>query len=317
MGEIKLTNKLGDAQSPEEIAAENAISKVASWHGKSVHYQRILGGLTNINWKVHVAEDGRNYFLKVPGENTEIFIDRRAAYDASRKASASGRAAELVHYIEDDEIEIFEFLDDFRSCTVADMLDQHVRLNVIDAYRTIHRGELFELTKTGFQQIEEHTRQVAEFGGRTPPDATYFQWQVKRAEDAIMASGMDLAPCYNDGYVTNYMVDENRNIRIIDWEYAANNDPMWDLAVFSLECFFDVAARQEMIERYFGQFRQDVSARLEIYYGLACVKWGYWAALQGSISAIPFDFYKYSDLLFLRARKAMREWRWEEALLEV
>ena len=51
--------------------------------------------------------------------------------------------------------------------------------------------------------------------------------------------------------------------------------------------------------------------------GMVAVKWGLWSALQAKISTIPFDYGKYSNILFMRGRALMREWRWEAALQSI
>ena len=194
------------------------------------------------------------------------------------------------------------------------MLDKTVRRNVVEAYREIHKTELFGYTKTGFDQIDEHLAFTNFTKGRWPADLDMMLWQMGRAKEAILASGIDLVPCFNDANVTNYMVDDQKDVRLIDWEYASVNDPDWDIAIYFVECLFDRATQQEVIEQYLGEYRQDMHARIYLYYWLCCVKWGLWAAFQGSISELPFDFCKYSDFLFMRARKAMRDSRWEDAL---
>jgi len=309
--------ELGQGQTPEEKMVETAVNKIADWSGKDIRYERILTGFTNLNWKIYLADEQKTFFLKIPGPNTEIFIDRKLAHDASVKAAACGSAPAAVHYIEEDEIEVYEFLEDFRSCNIADMLDPEIRKNVIQAYQAFHRGDRLIRAKTGFDQIDEHARQTREIGARLPPDLDFFFWQTKRVRDAVEAAGFDLTACYNDGYVTNYMVDAAKNVKIIDWEYAANNDPVWDLAIWSIENFFDDDARREMIEEYYGEYSPSVDARITLYHGLVAVKWGLWSALQAKISTIPFDYAKYSDILFMRGRALMREWRWEQALQSI
>jgi len=312
-----LQKKLGEGQTPEDKMVETAIGKVVDWRNKTISYERVLAGNTNVNWKVYATEDHKCYFLKIPGNKTELFIDRKAAHDASVKAATCGYAPEVVQYIEEDEIEVFEFLEEFRSCNIADMLDPTIRSNVIRAYKAIHSGEEFIQTKTGFNQIEEHFRQIKELGARLPQDMDYFLWQTQRVRRAVEATGFNVTACYNDGYVTNYMIDSDKNIKIIDWEYGANNDPVWDLAIWSIENFFDDSVRREMIIEYYGDFRPEIDARITLYRGLAALKWALWAALQAKISALPFDFTKYSNILFMRSRAAMREWRWEQALQRV
>jgi thiamine kinase-like enzyme len=298
-------------------AIEAAIAKVDAWRGKTVSYARIVGGITNLNWKISVAEDGLNYFMKIPGAGTEVFIDRALAHEAAVKVAATGHAPKLLHYIEANEIEVHEFLEGFRSCNVADLMDPTIRGNVVRAYRDIHATQSLSVVKTGFQQLAERLAQTRAHGGRLPRDLDYLLWQCGRAERAVTAAGMSLCACYNDGYVTNYMVDDSKNVKVIDWEYAANNDPYWDLAMLSLENFLGRATIREAIEIHDGAFTPQAEARVFLYGAVAGVTWGLWAALQARISAIPFDFSKYSDLLLLRTRHVMRQPAWEEALATV
>jgi len=302
----------GQRAAPPSIEA--AIGKIDAWRGKTVTYARINGGITNLNWKVSVAEDGASYFMKIPGAGTEVFIDRRLAREAALKVSATGHAPRLLHYLEAEEIEVHEFLEGFRSCNVSDLMDPVIRANVVRAYRDIHATQSLSVTRTGFQQLAERLDQTRAHGGRLPRDLDFLLWQCGRAERAVTAAGMRLCACYNDGYVTNYMVDEGKNVRIIDWEYATNNDPYWDLAMLSLENFFSAAVARETIELHDGVYTPGAAARVHLYGAVAGVTWGLWAALQSRISAIPFDFSKYSDLLLLRARHVMRQPAWEEAL---
>jgi thiamine kinase-like enzyme len=306
--------RIGEATNPAELAVEAAIAKIAPWRGKDVSYERINGGITNLNWKVRLAEQGAVYFMKIPGAKTDVFIDRKAAYEAAIKVAATGHAPKLIHYIEEDEIEVHEFLETFRSCNVSDLLDATIRANVVRAYRDIHATQSFSLRKTGYEQLAERLAQVKAYGGHLPRDLDYLSWQCRRAEQAVGASGVSLCACNNDGYVANYMVDAGKNVKIIDWEYGSNNDPYWDLAMLSLENFFTRSTIREMLEIHDGASRSATEARVLLYMGVAAVTWALWAALQASISSLPFDFAKYSDLLFLRARQAMRAPIWEEAL---
>lgn len=58
----------------EEVAA-----KVDDWKGKDVSIEQLSGGLTNANYKITV--DGKPYFARVPGADTELLaIDRTNEY---------------------------------------------------------------------------------------------------------------------------------------------------------------------------------------------------------------------------------------------
>jgi thiamine kinase-like enzyme len=308
---------LGSAATDDERAVEAAIGKIDAWKGLEIRYQRILAGITNVNWKIAAANSGEFYFLKVPGAGTELFIDRKAAHDANLKAAALGIGPQVKFYLPDDDIEIFEFLGGYRSCTVQDFLDPGLQVNTLRAFKRLHAGPSFTLTKTYFDMIDEHHRQALELGAPLPRDIEWMMWHYKRCRQALEAAGLDLVPCMNDTYVIDFMANERKEVKFVDFEYASNNDRCSELAIWFCEVFFSDAVENQMLEEYFGSVRPEIKARVAIYKGLLFLKWTMWATIQCCLSTLAFDFYKYSSWLALRARHHMRDWRWEEYLSSV
>ena len=306
--------KLGEASTLAEHTAEAAIRKVPGWRGKEIDYERIAAGITNINWRIFVPEEGRRYFMKIPGPNTSIFIDRKLAREAADKVAAIGYAPRLVYCDEDEDVEVQDFLEGFRSCNVSDLLDPVIRANVVKAYRRIHETQTLSKVKTGFQQMAERLEQTRQYNAALPRDIDALVQRCDRVRERLEKKPVPLCACYNDGYVSNYMVDGEKNVRIIDWEYATNNDPYWDLAMLAFENFFSPSVVREMIELHDGQYTEAAEARVWLYAGVIGVTWGCWASLQAKLSSIPFDFAKYSDLIFLRTRHHMKQPIWDQAL---
>lgn len=300
------------------IAIEDAIAKTGLWAGRPVRHERIATGITNLNWRVHLDDTGETFFLKIHGEGTENLIDRELAHEAALSAARTGYAPQLLFYDPADGIEVYEFLHGFRSCGVIDLQNPTIRANILKAYRAIHTTQKLSTTKTGFDQLDRHLSRLGAMKATLPSDMDHLLWQVSRARAAVNAAGMDISACFNDGYVYNYMVDDNLNVKVIDWEYASNNDPYWDLAMFSYESFFlgedDI---RETLELYEGTARKEAAARIHVYGGVATMVWGCWATYQSLTSSIPFDFGKYADILFLRARACMSAPRWDRALAEI
>jgi thiamine kinase-like enzyme len=312
-----LKQTMNQAVTAEERSLEASLAKIRAWRGQTITYQRINAGYTNYNFLVHVAERNRMYFAKVVGPGTETFINRQVAHQAAVLAGECGVAPRVVEYVEEDNFEVYEFLDGFRNCTITDMLDPVVSGNVMQAYAKVHGGAPLASTKTGFEQITDHADQVIEANADRPHDFDYLLWQMERAKTAIEAAGMEMVPCFNDCYVTNYMVNDARELKIVDWEYGANNDPYWDLASYYFECFADSRTRHRLLRIYSPEAGERQEARVNLYIPLVCLKWGLWASLQASISSIPFDYLKYADILLMRARHKMRQESWENALLTV
>ena len=309
-----MERRMNTARSDAERALEASLGKITDWRGLTITYARVNAGFTNFNFLVHVAEQDRTYFAKVVGPNTEVFINRKVAHEAAVLSSDCGVGPIIAQYVEEDNFEVYDFLTGFRNCTITDMLDPEISERVMEAYAKIHSGTPLSATKTGFQQIREHARQMREAEADSPPDFDDLLVRMERAEAALVSSGMVMVPCFNDCYVTNYMVNDSNELKIVDWEYGANNDPYWDLASYYFECFADAHARNRLLKVYKPDAGVKEAARVTLYMPLVCFKWGLWASLQSSISSIEFDYLKYADILFMRARYLMGQEAWAKAL---
>lgn len=301
---------LGGGTTDTERAFEAILRSVAPWQGRPMRYRPVLGGISNMNWRVEIDGEPHAYFVKMPGRGTEMFIDRAAARAASRQAEAIGLGPRTFDHLDARDIEIAEFVDGRRPSTHRDFADPALRAEAMGVYRRFHAAPLLPLTKTVFDMIAEHDRQVAELRAPMPPDHVWLTRQTRLAQSALEASGLDLVPCFNDPMPGNFLIGEDGSILLIDFEYASNNDRLYDLAIWSGEMFFPESVDRELIEAYFGRYDEASFARLMVHKALADVKWSTWAMVQNTISTLDFDFYKYGIWKHMRARSIMNDPRW-------
>lgn len=312
-----LSNNLANATTDEDKALAASMSKIEMWKGMEITYERVNAGFTNFNYLVHICDLNLTCFAKVVGPGTEAFIDRDVAHEAAVVASDVGIGPALLAYVEEDDFEVYEFLGDYRCFTVADMTDPILAARVMDCYTKVHGSPPLSKSNTWIEQIQALCDQIEEVDADRPTDLDDLLWQKGRAQAAIEKSGSLSTPCYNDGYVTNYMRNERGEVRIIDWEYGANNDPYWDLATYFFESFADEQTRKRLLLHYNPTAGEKEIARITLFIPLVCLKWGLWASLQATVSEIDFDYLKYADILFMRARHLMKQEDWEKALKAV
>ncbi|MDQ0467700.1 phosphotransferase [Labrys wisconsinensis] len=316
-----MRRRLGEAATAHERTLEEAVARVPSWRGRSVHYTALVGGLMNQNWLVEVEGDARSYFVKVPGAGSEMFIDRAAANEAARNAHAGGFGPEVVFFDPADGLEISEFLTGYRACTNADFSDTAIRSDVLGIYRRLHDGPALTLTKTVFDMIEEHIEQGRALGADFPPAMPWIEHRYRQAKAAFTAAGLDLAPCFNDPMPGNFLVAADpaapRPMKLIDYEFASNNERAYEFGVLFAEMFFDETLTLELIEEYYGAVRPDNFARVMLNRALADIKWASWAVVNRKLNAWDFDYQKYGIWKYMRARDVMADPRWEAWLRAV
>jgi hypothetical protein len=118
----------GQAVRPEEVALEAAIREAKVFRGGTdARYAPVSGGISNSNWKVCLSS-GLTYFVKLPGNGTEMFIDRAAALEASAKAASAGLGPRVYDDLAVRGIEINDFITDRRPSTHRDFTSRDLRM---------------------------------------------------------------------------------------------------------------------------------------------------------------------------------------------
>lgn len=293
-----------------------AVNSVPGWTWDEVDVAPLDGGVTNANFVA--IYKSKKHFMKVYGPGTESFINRDGSNDAALQAHAMGIGPTVLHYDKDTGLEVIEFLEGYRASTNGDFTRKDFLEHVIDLYSTFHSGAPLSDTKDVFEMTEEHIEQGAELGVSTPVDFEWLYKQYSKAKDAFIASGLDLVPCHNDPMPGNFMVkmagDAIIDMKMIDYEYASNNERAYELGVFLAEVFVDEQTSLEMIERYFGEVRPEMVARVTVARAVADMKWGSWAVQQRKLQDWDFDYQKYGIWKYARARMMFNDPRWDDWL---
>jgi thiamine kinase-like enzyme len=310
------TRRVGEARTQDEQNVEIAIRKVPAWQGREgdIAYRMMVGGLNNRNWHVSVEGDVRSYFLKVPGEGTEIFINRATSYEAAVNAHGVGIAPEVIFHDASTGTEVHEFLEGHTTCTTADFMRADVRDQVIRLFRTLHSGPVLSQVKTIFDLIDEHLDQAAELGSSMPEDLPWLLHHYEKIRAAFTASGMDLVTCYNDPMPGNFLFSPSGDLKLIDYEFASANERSYDIGVFACEMFLEDDETHALIETYFGAVTPQMQARVNLCRILADIKWGSWAVVNRMLTDWDFDFQKYGLWKYMRGRAMMMDPRFERWL---
>lgn len=304
----------GEARTPAEKAIEAAIDRVPMWRGREARYLELVGGIMNSNWRVAVEGDRQRYFVKIPGPGSELFIDRGTANEAATNAHAAGLAPGIVFFDPADGLEVHEFLEGYRACTNADFEIPAIQEAVIDRYRILNAGPRLGATKTIFDMIDEHVEQARSLGSLLPPDFDWLLARYREARLALEASGLDIGPCFNDPMPGNFLIKDGEPMKLVDFEFASNNERAYELGVFLGEMFFPEDRSLELTELYYGDARPGIVARVWIARALADIKWGSWAIVNRKLSAWDFDYQKYGVWKYMRARSVFFDPRWESWL---
>jgi thiamine kinase-like enzyme len=281
---------------------EEVVSKIEDWKGKDISIQSLSGGLTNSNFRVVV--DGTPYFIRVPGESTDLLaIDRKNEVHNTKAAAQAGIAPPVLYHLPEYEVMVLKFLDGETMSKDA-LNGPGMPTRMAQAIKTLHNGPRFYSDFNMFRLTEYYLKLCNERNIKIPDGYLERMPIVARIEKAMSVRPLSAVPCNNDLLAENY-IDDGEKLWLIDYEYSGNNDPCFELGNTCQEMQFDDPQIHEICAAYFGDVTADKIARMKLNMIMSDVGWGLWAAIQAEISTIDFDFWGWALDRWSRAVQKM------------
>ena len=263
-----------------------------------------LAGLTNRNYLVTVPA-GRAV-LRIPGEGTAEYIDRRAEAVAAMSAAAAGVNAEVLFFDESDGLMVTRFVDGAVTMSAERFADLDAVARAGRAFRRLHdtaspfAGE-FRL----FPMIDEYKALLAQKGAVLPDGYDEVAREADAARAALERNPVPSVPSHCDPLCENFL-DTGERMYVIDYEYAGNNDPMWDLGDLSVEGGFDATQDAALLRAYFdGDPPREAAARMVVHKAMCDLLWTLWGVIQHVNGNPAEDFWAYAVGRFERCRALM------------
>ena len=174
------------------------------------------------------------------------------------------------------------------------------------AFRRLHTSATtFASDFTLFPMIDEYKSLLASKGAGLPDGYDDVQRQAEVVRAALEAAPVQLAPCHCDPLCENFL-DTGERMFIIDYEYAGNNDPMWDLGDLSVEGGFGPEQEEALLRAYFGDHPPASDrGRMVAYKALCDLLWTLWGVIQHVNENPAEDFWAYAVGRFERCKVLM------------
>lgn len=281
---------------------EEVVAKVDDWKNKEIKIEHLSGGLTNTNYKVFV--NGKPFFIRVPGESTELLaIDRNNEYHNTNSAANAGVAPKVLNYFPEYNVMILEFLDG-KTMSKDSLTESGMPTRMAQAIKKLHTSERFLLDFNMFRLTEYYLSLCKERSIPIPDGYLDRLETINKIEKAMSIKPLATVPCNNDLLAENY-IDDGKQLWLIDYEYSGNNDPTFELGNTCQEMQFSNSQISEVCAVYFGEATPAMIARMKLNMIMSDVGWGLWAAIQTKISTIDFDFWGWAIERWGRAEEKM------------
>ena len=256
MASVYAGNELIDTH---DIAAR-ALDQIPGWSGARL--TPLAGGTTNTTWLAE--KNGRRATLKADPSRREFpFADRETEAAIQRGAASRGLANDVIYASPTVLLTAFADGDVW---TGDDMADEDNQQRLARLLRRVHA-----LPATG--RRFDALRAAKLYAARIPPGRSAAPAIVDEHISVLQSlpGPGESRCCHKDVVAGNILATPG--LRLIDWEYAADNDPMFDLAVVIVHHDLDDAEAASLLDAYAdgrtGQLRARLACEIQRYRALA------------------------------------------------
>jgi thiamine kinase-like enzyme len=286
------------------IAALQRIPLLEGIAPSSVNCAR-LGGLTNLVYRLEVGAE--RYVLRIPGEGTEDYIDRKVEGHNARVAADAGVSAEVLFFDDGDGLMLARHLDGCVTMSPSSFKSRSgAPARAAAALKRLHGcGREFRFHFELFKMIDEYLALLAKLEAPLPEGYHDVVGEADAVRQALDAKPTALAPCHCDPLSENFL-DDGARMWVVDWEYSGMNDPLWDLGDVSVEAGFDETQDREMMAAYCGgEPSAALTGRMVIYKAMCDLLWTLWGLIQFANKNPVDDFWAYATGRFERCKALM------------
>jgi thiamine kinase-like enzyme len=268
--------------------------------------ENLPGGLTNYNFMVTV--DNVTYALRVAGDGTIEYLDRKAEQHNASLMSEMNINAPIIYYNSATGDQVCKYVDNCQTLHIADFRDSG---NLKQAARIFHKyhtcGQEFLSVFDPIRVTDGYNDLLMQKHADLFEGYDKLAAKLEEIKQLFQLCPQTFVPSHNDPLPENFLVNET-GMYLIDWEYSGMNDPMFDLGDFSIENSLTRDEESILLCEYFGGQVTRKQYGLVVMHKFLCdVLWSVWALLQIANGKPREDYWPYGLNRFNRCVALMNE----------
>ncbi|MGF0012251.1 phosphotransferase [Lactobacillus johnsonii] len=263
------------------------IENILKVNKKDIHNIHTLKkGMTNRSFIFTV--NNKRYIMRIPGEGTDKLIDRKEEYDVYQRVKKEPYTEKILYLNPDSGYKISEFLENTRNSDANNIQDVKKSMSVLrkfhnqnyqvdhtfDLWKQIDFYESLRKTASAYRDYEEIKDWVLKLKPFIEDNVT--KWSL----------------CHIDANYDNFLIDQNNNVFLIDWEYAGMQDPDLDIAMYAIYAGYTKEKIDQLINIYYeNKVSENIRYKIYAYVAVGGLLWSNWCEYKQSLG---LDFGEYS-----------------------
>ena len=247
------------------------IQFVFNTNDKNIELTPLKQGMTNDSFIFSINNE--RYIIRVPGVNTEKIINRYQEYDVYQAIKDEEFVEPVVYIDRDKGYKISKFIENSHTVNPKDWNEISACLKRLrdfhsQSHRVEHYFDVFE--HINYYESLMPNASIYEDYGNTKKN-------IESLESIIENLVKEWTLCHIDAVCDNFLVTENQDVYLIDFEYAAMQDPDLDLAMFIVYSLFDRQEIDRIIDIYFeNQVTSLKRYKIYSYIAMVGLLWSNW-----------------------------------------
>lgn len=284
------------------------IQSVFNIKNNDIELTPLKQGMTNDSFIFSINNE--RYIIRVPGANTEKIINRHQEFEVYQAIKGEAFVEPVVYIDRDKGYKISKFIENSHTVNPKDWNEINACLKRLkefhnQSYRVEHYFDVFE--------------QINYYESLMPTASKYEDYKetkknIESLEPIIENLVKDWTLCHIDAVCDNFLVTENQDVYLIDFEYAAMQDPDLDLAMFIVYSLFDRQEIDRIIDIYFeNQVTPLKRYKIYSYIAMVGLLWSNWCEakqdkelLNSSYAQQQYNYAKtFYQIVFNEARNIL------------
>ncbi len=312
--EVNTYEQLRDLDGQSEHLQSQAISTAClALHAEAKEICNISvlkKGMTNRSFLFTCRDE--KYIMRIPGEGTDQLINRREEANVYRTIREKKLCDDIIYIDPDNGYKITRFIENARCCDPFCEEDLSRCMAFLKAFhsqklKVNHTFDIFgklEFYESLWQGIPSVYRDYK----RTKEQVFSLRSYIEAHTEEQVLTHIDAVP---DNFLLFRDKDGEEKIRLIDWEYAAMQDPHVDIAMFSIYALYNKEQVDHLIDIYFdGNTPQKTRIKIYCYVAVCGLLWSNWCEYKRNLGVEFGEYslrqYRYAKDFYRYAMEAIK-----------
>lgn len=261
-----------------------------------IDFRNVSEGMTNTSFIFKI--DGEDYIYRYPGEGTEKIINRKNEKKSLQLAKELGIDPTYIYSDVNKGWKISKLVKNFREPKYSSKEDSK---RIITVLQKLHAAEV--KVDYGMKPWQDACKMEELLQQNIPGSFKQFvplKSKIAKLYELTKNDGIKECFCHGDTYKHNWMLKDNGDTLLIDWEYSGMSDPGIDVGYYIVDAMYDFNDAESFIKMYLADdFDNQKEFHHMAYVAIIAYYWFVWALYRESCGAAMgeslFNWYQMAD----------------------